>query len=119
MSLGQWFVDNVLEELSKAPLTKYLSALGLESWVVALLAPVLAVVAVKLFRETVEPPPKLDWANLDPDNDEAMTNAYHDLHTVVTVAKHLNENDAATLEAFRDQVRRLALDRDQIRRIAR
>jgi hypothetical protein len=118
VSLGQWFADNVLEELSKAPITKYLSSLGLEAWVVALLAPVLAIVAVKLFRQTVEPPPKLDWSNLDPDNHEAMTNAFNDLFTVVTVAKHLNENDAATLEVFRDQIRRLARHRDKIRRLS-
>lgn len=116
MSIVQWLADSVLEDISKSQIASFLSSLGMEAWLVAALAPALAFLSVKAFWRTFEPPPKLDWSKLDPDNDDAMANAFNDLHTVATVAKYLNENDAPDLEAFRDQVRRLSLRRDQIRK---
>lgn len=116
----QWIADRVsdslLGDLSKSQIAKHLSDLGLEAWIVAAIAPVLAIVAVKMFWKLLEPPPNLDWSVLDPDNDQAMATAFNDIHTVATVSKYLNENDAQTLEVFKDQIRRLASIRDQIRK---
>src|SRR5262245_24338185 len=106
--MRQWF-DHVLSETFGRYITEHLLGLGMEAAIVALLATVLAFVGVKSFWGVLTPPPEPNLEALDPDDDKMMRSAFDDLHIVASLAKLLDENDAATLEDFKAQIRRAGL----------
>jgi len=108
--MKQW-IDHVLSELFGRYIAEYLLGYGMEVAIVALVAPVLAFVGVKAFWGVLTPAPEPDWENLNPDDDRLMQSALGDLHTVASLARLLNENDAATLDDFKAQIRRAGLYR--------
>lgn len=115
--MGRWVIEQyerVASDLFGQQAANYLMQPGVEPAYIGVLAAILGLLAVKMFWGALNlagPASEPDWGTLNPNDDAVMRKAYDDLHTVVSLAKLLNENDAPTLEEFREQIRRLGLYR--------
>lgn len=107
--IGEWVRDNILQGFLQDYFADKLEFLGLSAGLAGLASVVAAIFSLRLVFTLFDPAPEVNWNELNPDNDNMMRKAFHDLHILVSLSTELNENAAATLDEFTDQVRRLGL----------
>jgi len=106
------WIDHTLSEVFGKYINQYLLGFGIEAAIVVLLAPVLAYIGVKAFWGVLTPTPEPNWEALHPGDDDLMRSAFNDVHVVASLARLLDENDAANLDEFKAQIRRVGLYRE-------
>ena len=78
-----WLAENMLGEVLQSIFADHLALLGLSALFTTGIAILLSIAAVRMVRGLLAPPPEINWADLDPDDNLAMRQAFEDLHIVV------------------------------------